>query len=224
MQNKHNPQAFTPNEYGGPEGFRLLTHEEAAVLTDPESAKTHLATILKERLRPELYNEATAAWQRVISPRFNESFTYRTEAPELEPEDLPDMPVSILDNADFREAVAENINQAVFLCHGLAVAAGWHSDLKTGQRVPVNVPEKLLLIVTEIAEATEGFRKNLADDKLPQRSMLEVELVDAVIRIFDLGGALGLDLGGAMVDKLVFNQHRADHKPENRRATNGKAF
>ena len=45
-----------------------------------------------------------------------------------------------------------------------------------------------------------------------------------MIRIFDYAGALGLDLGGAMAEKLAYNQQRADHKRENRKAEGGKAF
>jgi len=46
----------------------------------------------------------------------------------------------------------------------------------------------LQLISTEVAEATEGFRKDLMDDHLPHRKMEEVELADALIRTLDLGG------------------------------------
>jgi hypothetical protein len=70
----------------------------------------------------------------------------------------------------------------------------------------------------------EGYRKGLMDDKLPHRKMIEVELADAVIRCFDLAGALGLDLAGAMAEKLAYNAMRADHKPENRAAEGGKKF
>lgn len=52
--------------------------------------------------------------------------------------------------------------------------------------------ECLQLISTEVAEATEGARKNLMDDHLPHRWMEEVELADALIRTLDLGGRLGL--------------------------------
>jgi hypothetical protein len=52
--------------------------------------------------------------------------------------------------------------------------------------------------------------------------MIEVELADAVIRIADLAGALGLDLAGALIDKLAYNAKRPDHKVENRKAENGK--
>lgn len=117
-------------------------------------------------------------------------------------------------------------------CHLPARAAGWWTDLVTGatltsnpgQPPKVNVPEKLMLIVSEVAEAMEGHRKGLADDKLPHRAMLEVELADTVIRCFDLAGGLGLDLAGALVEKLAFNAQRADHKIENRRAPGGKAY
>ena len=46
----------------------------------------------------------------------------------------------------------------------------------------------LQLISTELAEATEGERKNLMDDHLHDRKMGEVELADALIRVLDLGG------------------------------------
>ena len=82
-----------------------------------------------------------------------------------------------------------------------------------------------MLIITEIAEAMEGYRKGIRDDKLPHRLMslmIEVELADAVIRICDLAGALNLDLGGAIAEKLAHNKHRPDHNPENRKAEGGK--
>ncbi len=86
------------------------------------------------------------------------------------------------------------------------------------------VAQKLCLVHSEVSEGMEGARRNLMDDKLPHRPMLEVELADAVIRIADLAGALGLDLGGAVVEKLAFNKVRPDHRPENREKEGGKAY
>lgn len=86
------------------------------------------------------------------------------------------------------------------------------------------VAEKLCLTHSEVSEGMEGHRKNLMDDKLPHRSMLEVELADAVIRILDLCGALDLDIEGAIYEKLDFNKSREDHKIENRLKENGKKY
>jgi len=101
---------------------------------------------------------------------------------------------------------------------------GWWTDINTGTSTvdTRSVPEVLMLIVTEIAEAMEGHRKDLMDDHLPHRKMLEVELADAMIRIMDLAGAKGMDLGGAMMEKHKYNGQRADHKIENRMAEGGK--
>jgi len=100
----------------------------------------------------------------------------------------------------------------------------WWTNLQTGERIERNVGELLMLITSELAEAMEGHRKSLMDDKLPHRTMLEVEMADAVIRILDLAGGLGLDLGGAYEEKMAFNAERADHKAEQRLAAGGKKY
>lgn len=71
-----------------------------------------------------------------------------------------------------------------------------------------NVGEMLMLVVSELAEGLEAHRKDLKDDHLPERDGLEVELADAVIRILDTAYGLGYDIGGAVMDKLEYNQSR----------------
>lgn len=102
--------------------------------------------------------------------------------------------------------------------------ARWWSDPKTHTVIQRNVGEMLMLCVSELAEALEGHRKNLMDDKLPHRKMLEVELADCIIRILDLGEGLGMDLGGALVEKCEYNLHRVDHTDAHRLAPGGKAY
>lgn len=91
-------------------------------------------------------------------------------------------------------------------------------------RIERNVGELLMLCVSELSEALEGHRKNLMDDKLPQRKMFEMELTDCVIRILDIAGGLGLDLGGAYEEKMAYNAVRHDHTIEGRKAADGKRY
>ncbi len=124
------------------------------------------------------------------------------------------------------EAIKEAGSYPQDMCHGAARAAGWWSKVPAGQTPadPLKFSNCLMLIVSELAEAMEGDRINLMDDHLPHRPMREVELADAVIRIFDCAGAYHMDLGQTIAQKLAYNANRADHKPEARAAAGGKTY
>lgn len=135
---------------------------------------------------------------------------------------IADLPVrELAEDAAFAGATLQAI------CFGSSYAAGWWTDLTTGEPTTTNplcFSNKLALIHSEVSEAMEGDRKNLMDDKLPHRKMAEVELADAAIRIFDLAGAYEFNLGAAIAEKLAYNRERADHKPENRILATGKSY
>ena len=100
----------------------------------------------------------------------------------------------------------------------------WWKDIETGQPIKRNVGELLMLAVSELSEAIEGHRKDLMDDKLPHREMFEVEIADCMIRLFDIAAGLGLDIGGAVVEKCAYNLTREDHQIEARKAAGGKKY
>lgn len=87
--------------------------------------------------------------------------------------------------------------------HGLARENGWWD-------LPRDTGTLLMLVVSELGEAMEGFRKNKMDEHITHRSSLEVEMADAVVRLFDMAGGLDLDLAGAIVEKLEYNAKRND--------------
>jgi len=70
----------------------------------------------------------------------------------------------------------------------------WWLDIRTGEPIMRDPDELLMLIVSELSEALEGHRKNLMDDKLPHRKMIEVEMADAYIRIADFAGGFNLPI------------------------------
>ena len=123
----------------------------------------------------------------------------------------------------------EVINEMVVKFHTQACDKGWWQKedaiiLKCPEAEPYIVATRLCLIHSEIAEAVEGHRSDRLDDKLTSRLQLEVELADAVIRIFDIAGFLDLDIGGAIDEKMKFNQTRADHDMEERDKPGGKKY
>lgn len=109
------------------------------------------------------------------------------------------------------------LNSLCEKCYSISFEAGWHDR-------PREDGTMIALIHSEISEALEGLRKDLPDDHLPHRPMAEVELADALIRIFDFARKKGYDLGGAVAEKCVYNQNREDHKREVRSLAGGKKF
>ncbi len=120
-------------------------------------------------------------------------------------------------------------------CHKVSRDAGWYNDAVDWmyEKIPQKwgdiikrgiVATKFALIHSEISEALEGYRKDKQDDHLPHLKAVDVELADALIRIFDLAGYLGCDLSRAVEEKMQYNAKRADHKPEARNAPGGKRF
>jgi NTP pyrophosphatase (non-canonical NTP hydrolase) len=79
-------------------------------------------------------------------------------------------------------------------CHAIAKEKGfWDKERNTG--------EALMLVVTELAEAMEGYRKQDHDN-------FREELADAFIRLFDLCGGLGIDIEKEIVTKSEKNKAR----------------
>jgi len=118
--------------------------------------------------------------------------------------------------------VACQINGICKQCHAANIK--WWQDPATGEPIERNVGELLMLVTSELGEALEGHRKDLMDKHLPNRKNFEVELADALIRIFDTCAGLGLDVGGALVEKAEVNRVREDHKVENRLKEGGKKY
>jgi len=125
-----------------------------------------------------------------------------------------------------------NLNFIIDEIYNNNVQAGWYSDPKTGERITRNVPEMMMLMVSEIAEGMEAFRKNLQDDKLPHRSGVIAEIgADVLIRWADLMGYLkylgnedAADVDSVIYEKRQYNATRKDHKLSERVKEGGKAF
>lgn len=122
----------------------------------------------------------------------------------------------------FVRAALDDLTEAAREIHELN--SRFYRDIESGKPIERNVGELIALMHSELSEMLEGVRKNLPDKHLPTRSAEEVELADLVIRALDYAGYRGLDIGGAVIDKLKYNQTRADHRPEERRKPHGKKF
>ena len=114
------------------------------------------------------------------------------------------------------------LNYYSTLCHQANIK--WWQHPETQEPIERDKGNLLMLMVSELAECMEGERKNLMDDKLPHRKMAEVELADALIRIFDYAGAYGYDLEGAFREKMEYNANRYDHTHEARVSEGGKVW
>ena len=64
-----------------------------------------------------------------------------------------------------------------------------------------NMPEKLMLVVTEVSEAMEAYRN---DDRIN----FAEEIADTVIRLFDICDALDIDIEAEIKQKMAANLER----------------
>ena len=95
--------------------------------------------------------------------------------------------------------------------HENAKEHGWWDDAATAEEKHKILPEKLLLVITELAEATEDDRNGTMDTYLSAGGKPEgfwVEVADAVIRILDLAGAFKVDLEHIIEVKHEYNKTR----------------
>jgi NTP pyrophosphatase (non-canonical NTP hydrolase) len=120
------------------------------------------------------------------------------------------------------------ITELVRQAHETALAKGWWDaylppgpgtwpDTTPDRTRAPNVPPdslaaKIMLIVTECAEALECVRDGqiyaFRDTATDKPEGLPFELADVVIRVADLCGALGIDLDAAVREKLEYNRTR----------------
>jgi hypothetical protein len=103
-----------------------------------------------------------------------------------------------------------NLNKLAKEIHENNVAHGWYDGT-------VSFTDKLLLMVCEIAEATEELRNGRAinevyyvidDDGLEKPEGAPVEIIDNIIRSLDALYKAGVDIDAVMNAKMAYNEHR----------------
>lgn len=85
----------------------------------------------------------------------------------------------------------KNLTELAKEIHEWNVHVGWWDDFEVkSERHEL----AKMLVISELVEAMEGYRKDLFDEHLPEFKMFDVELADAMIRLLDLAGAYELNL------------------------------
>lgn len=105
-----------------------------------------------------------------------------------------------------------DINELVLKAHSAAKAKGWYDK-------PRELPELLMLIVSELSEALEADRAGkyctaapglmtTKDFEIHVKDTVQDEIADAVIRIADLCGYLDINIEAHIDMKMRYNETR----------------
>ena len=141
--------------------------------------------------------------ERPIDPRASKGGFY-TPPPEVKVGNYANHPAYKPSNdaheANVRACMTPgDLTDLVVECHLAAWKAGWWHDPRTGLPLARNAGEMMLLQCSELGEAADGLDFDAMDDKLPHRKMIEVEIADFLIRLYDYCGGLRLDLQMAVM-------------------------
>jgi NTP pyrophosphatase (non-canonical NTP hydrolase) len=95
------------------------------------------------------------------------------------------------------------INDLVAESHDRAKRKGFYDP-------PPSIEQRLLLIHSEVSEATEDHRDNAMETTimLGKPVGLPTELADIIIRVCDFAGSLGIDLEHEIRQKSDYNETR----------------
>jgi NTP pyrophosphatase (non-canonical NTP hydrolase) len=96
-----------------------------------------------------------------------------------------------LDNVEIK---GKSLSELSEICHAIAVEKGFWDEER-------NIGEALMLIVTELAEAMEAYRKQ-------DQANFNEELADTFIRLLDLCGGLKIDIESEIERKSNKNKTR----------------
>jgi len=98
------------------------------------------------------------------------------------------------------------LNKLKFDCGEQAAASGWWDPSK--KQDGREIPTLLMLIVTEVAEAMEAYRK-VGPDRVRYDANFVEELADVIIRIMDMSYRFDLPLSTAILNKMDANKERS---------------
>lgn len=128
----------------------------------------------------------------------------------------------VLQDSEIIDAIKQLCEQS----HATALSKGWWSErhelvraaqtfggesLKSYAEATVK-SGLIALIHSEASEVLEGIRNKItSDDKIPEFTAEEAELVDILVRVFDMAAAFNLRLGEALIAKMAMNKGRS-HK------------
>lgn len=97
-------------------------------------------------------------------------------------------------------------------CYAISLRNGFHDGDNVLYRPPTQIAPKLLLINSEIGEATEALRQldweTKPSEHVPTMTAFEEEIADVIIRVMDMCGWLGIDIERCVADKMAFNRTR----------------